>query len=340
MATYDLTSSIPASTDLKAGDILNCPYSGTYKTIVLPKGIYKLEVWGAQGGSYSSFYGGYGGYSYGELTLTQETVLYLYAGGQPATNSISQSISPGGYNGGGQGAVRNYSSTYSYGQGGGGASDIRIGQNDLYARVIVAGGGGGSSSVNANTTKCGGGLAGSSPQPDFASTATSAGIGGSFGVGASTCRSKLDYKYGSGGGGGGWYGGGAGVSTFYVNDSTIAYRDYNGGGSGYVYTNTTVSQYPSGCLLNSAYYLNNADTISGNISIIDYSGLTTIGHSGHGACRITVIKVINGTPFRIKINDSTWKEAVSGWIKVDSTTWKEITNYYLKTNSSNWSSGG
>lgn len=48
MATYDLTSSIPSSSSLKTGDILNCPYSGTYKSITLPKGTYKLECWGAQ----------------------------------------------------------------------------------------------------------------------------------------------------------------------------------------------------------------------------------------------------------------------------------------------------
>jgi hypothetical protein len=47
MATYDLTSSIPSSSFLKTGDILNCPYSGTYKSITLPKGTYKLECWGA-----------------------------------------------------------------------------------------------------------------------------------------------------------------------------------------------------------------------------------------------------------------------------------------------------
>ena len=31
MATYNLTSSIPNIYDLRDGDILNCPYSGTYK---------------------------------------------------------------------------------------------------------------------------------------------------------------------------------------------------------------------------------------------------------------------------------------------------------------------
>jgi hypothetical protein len=82
--TYDLTSSspIPAATDLRTGDIINCPYSGTHKTITLPKGTYKLECWGAQGGSYNTTYvGGKGGYSYGTLTLTEDTILYLYAGG-------------------------------------------------------------------------------------------------------------------------------------------------------------------------------------------------------------------------------------------------------------------
>ena len=42
MTTYDLTSSIPSS--VKTGDILNCPYSGSVKSITLPKGQYKLEV--------------------------------------------------------------------------------------------------------------------------------------------------------------------------------------------------------------------------------------------------------------------------------------------------------
>ena len=31
MAIYDLTNSIPAASSLATNDILNCPYSGTYK---------------------------------------------------------------------------------------------------------------------------------------------------------------------------------------------------------------------------------------------------------------------------------------------------------------------
>lgn len=75
--------------------------------------------------------------------------MYIYVGGTPATNSSNRTAVTGGFNGGGNGYNRYYNSTYTYGQGGGGATDIRIGTDSLYARVIVAGGGGGSASVDA-----------------------------------------------------------------------------------------------------------------------------------------------------------------------------------------------
>jgi hypothetical protein len=132
MSTYDLTSSIPSK--VRTGDILNCPYSGTYKSITLPVGTYKLEVWGAEGGyRSSSSYSGKGGYSVGTITFTSETTVYLYAGGAGNTAPGSATIKVGGFNGGGY--------RYSY-SGGGGGSDVRIGSTSLYARVIVAGGGG------------------------------------------------------------------------------------------------------------------------------------------------------------------------------------------------------
>ena len=89
MATYNLTSSIPSSSSLKTGDILNCPYSGSAKSITLPKGTYKLECWGAQGGNagyysytHSIANGGKGGYSTGVITLSSSVIVYLYTGGQ------------------------------------------------------------------------------------------------------------------------------------------------------------------------------------------------------------------------------------------------------------------
>ena len=159
MTTYDLTSTTP--TKLKTGDILNCPYSGTYKTVTLPKGTYKLEVWGAQGGTRSTTYGngGKGGYSVGTLTLTTPKTVYLYAGGSGSSAGSSTSFTGGGYNGGGN-------SKY-YGGGGGGGSDIRIGSTSLYARVIVAGGGGGAQGRSSSSYKASGGAGGGTSSSSF-----------------------------------------------------------------------------------------------------------------------------------------------------------------------------
>lgn len=139
MATYDLLSSTPTS--FKKGDILNCKYSGAVKQITLLKGKYKLECWGAQGGSYdSSYVGGKGGYSVGVVTLKENTVLFLYVGQQNNTYASSAgSTSGSAFNGGGYGTTSYYRSTYTYACAGGGGTDIRIGEDSLYARIIVAG---------------------------------------------------------------------------------------------------------------------------------------------------------------------------------------------------------
>lgn len=260
---------------------MNFSYTGSVQTATLDPGKYILECWGAQGGSYSSYSGGAGGYSIGTITLSQRTNLYIYVGGQPATQTSTGATS-GGFNGGGAGCSRTYNYS-TYGQGGGGASDIRIGQDSFYARVIVAGGGGGSSSEDSFTTKYGGGTSGGSSASGYGATQTSAGTNGLFGQGGAATTSGTNYNYGSGGGGGGFYGGGA-CSSY--SDSTN-YRTYNGGGSGYVYTSSTAKNYPQGCLLNSSYYLTDAQTIAGNQAFTSPEGTSETGHSGNGFCRIT-----------------------------------------------------
>ena len=272
--TYDLTSTIPNR--IKTGDILNCPYSGSAKSIILPKGQYKLECWGAQGGyRSSSSYGGNGGYSAGILNLTQKTTVYLYTGGAGNTGKTA-----GGFNGGGR---RN-----SY-NGGGGGTDIRIGSNSLYARVIVAGGGGsdGASSIKGGY---GGGTAGGTSPSGYGNggqgaTQTAGGTGtnsGSFGQGGLGSNGSSGY---GGAGGGGWYGG-----SGTVPDSSGDDDKSGGGGSGYVYTTNTATNYPSGCLLNSSYYLTNAQTTAGNTSFTSPTGTNETGHTGNGYVRITVIE--------------------------------------------------
>ena len=250
----------------------NFSYIGSCTTYTAKStGYYNLEVWGAQGGNYNTTYvGGLGGYSKGIVHLEKGTTLYVCVGGQPQTVTTTKTAVPGGFNGGGNGFNRDYSSTYTYGQAGGGATDIRIGQNSLYARVIVAGGGSGSN--NRTSGYAGGGTSGVTGQSGYAGTQTSAGTGGSFGQGGSASTSGNNYKYGASGGGGGFYGGGAGTS---YSDSTN-YDKYSGGGSGYVYTSSTASSYPSGCLLNSTYYLTVASTTQGT-------------NTGHGKATITYI---------------------------------------------------
>lgn len=189
--------------------------------------------------------------------------------------------------------------------GGGGASDIRIGQDSLYARVIVAGGGGGGAGESNSSIKQGGGLTGDSAVEEYKATQTKAGTNGSFGQGADASGST-NYNYGPGGGGGGWYGGGASTN---VSDSSADYRTYNGGGSGYVYTSSTISNYPSGCLLNNSYYLTNASTTTG------YSK----NNPGdlHGYIRITVL-----SPLNVKIDSNTYAPIKAIYTKIDNTTWK------------------
>ena len=277
-SSYALFSFTKTSSNVIEGKVgkinytTNFSYTGECTTYIAKSdGYYNLEVWGAQGGNYNTTYvGGLGGYSKGIVHLTKGTTLYVCVGGQPQTVTTASVAVLGGFNGGGNGFNRAYSGTYTYGQAGGGATDIRIGQNSLYARVIVAGGGSGSN--NRISGYAGGGLSGVTGQSGYAGTQTSAGSGGSFGQGGSATTSGSNYRYGASGGGGGFYGGGA-IASY--SDSTN-YDKYTGGGSGYVYTSSTASSYPSGCLLNSNNYLLKASTTQGI-------------NTGHGKATITYV---------------------------------------------------
>ena len=313
-SSYALFSFTKTSSNVIEGKVgkinytTNFEYTGECTTYIAKSdGYYNLEVWGAQGGNYNTTYvGGLGGYSKGIVHLTKGTTLYVCVGGQPQTVTTTKTAVPGGFNGGGNGFNRDYSSTYTYGQAGGGATDIRIGQNSLYARVIVAGGGSGSN--NRISGYAGGGLSGITGQSGYAGTQTSAGSGGSFGQGGSASTSGNNYKYGASGGGGGFYGGGA---TTSYSDSTN-YDKYSGGGSGYVYTSSTASSYPSGCLLNSNYYLASASTTEAintehGKATITYIGkeLDTVDKSGANK----PVLASNMIPVYYDETNETWKKA-------------------------------
>lgn len=286
------------SNNIKTGDILNFNYTGAVQSITLPKGTYTLECWGAQGGNGctgNSYKGGAGGYSKGTLTLAKTETLYIYVGGQgvSAAASGNGNIREGGFNGGGSG--RDWGSTGHGGGGGGGASDIRIITDSFYARVIVAGAGGGASDNGA------GGAGGGTSGISSSSSAGTATGGSGFGQAAASSYTSGE----CGGGGGGWYGGYGGSSENYSG----------GGGSGYVYTSSSASNYPSGCLLNSSYYLTDAQTIAGNQTFKSPTNTNETGHSGNGYCRITVIECSN-TALYVRINNS-MKKATAFYFKLN-----------------------
>lgn len=299
--------------NIKTGDILNFDYTGAVQSVTLPKGTYKLECWGAQGGNRSQDSAsatvtgsGLGGYSIGTLTLTQLTTCYIYVGGQGGMSSSTGNVKvEGGFNGGG---FASHESTGEPGNGGGGATDVRIAQDSLYARIIVAGGGGGSGEDN-ETGGYGGGKTGGAGSGNTSLTQASQTSGGTnsfgFGLGGNT--------YNGGAGGGGWYGG---ASRYSVSSySTGSDSEGGGGGSGYVYTSSTAKNYPSGCLLNSSYYLTDAQTIAGNNSFVSPTGSSETGHSGNGYCRITVIECKN-TALYARINNSI-KKATAFYFKLN-----------------------
>lgn len=293
--------------NIKTGDILNFDYTGTVQTVTLPKGTYKLECWGAQGGYSSSNsgievgMGGKGGYSAGTITLNQKTLIYIYTGG---VGSISgNGKADGGFPNGGSSWA---SSTNEGAGGGGGSSDIRIGTDSLYARVIVAGGGGGGGEDNETGGYGGGETGGTSGSGTPGSQTAPSGY---FGIGGHT-------SYDGGGGGGGWYGAyPAGGQTTPATGSSGSDTSGSPGGSGYVYTSATASNYPSGCLLNSSYYLSAAKTIAGNTSFTSPTGSSETGHSGNGYCRITVIECKN-TALYTRINNS-MKKATAFYFKLN-----------------------
>lgn len=164
---------------LPAGTTFKFDYTGAVQSIDLPAGRYKLQCWGAQGGSVTGTYaiaGSKGGYSEGVLVLTEPKTLYIFVGGKGTdyTSSASQtstSVVNGGWNGGGAGLrTARYDSGdtdgRSFPRGGGGATDIALvtstmsyssgrtnrSSESLLSRIIVAGGGAGASARYTITT--------------------------------------------------------------------------------------------------------------------------------------------------------------------------------------------
>lgn len=225
-------------------------YTGSEQTYTVKlDGKYKLEVWGAQGGSYNSeYYGGYGGYSVGTVELKKNQMIYVYVGGQGTILNDNSDYIPGGFNGGGRGANKdaNVIST-----SGGGATHVATKSGLLSSlegykdNILIVSAGGGGTSYQSGTYSgvggSGGGYIGSDGtntmtdyKPGAGGTQSSGGnsgggvannqergTSGSFGQGGNG-------NYYSGGGGAGLYGGGAsnqsgaGGGSSYIGNSLLS----------------------------------------------------------------------------------------------------------------------
>ena len=238
--------------------------SGSYTYTIPRTGLYKLETWGAQGGTvvYSSttYRGGYGGYSTGMVSLKKGDILYLNVGGA-GTGGISSSTFAGGYNGGGAIASTNTTTDHYHASGGGATHIATKGgllstlSSDINSILIVSGGGGGGYRHTAGTgySSIGGegggylgtnstlggsngkqGLGGSQTEGGkyTGSTESTSTMFGSFGQGGTTNKS-----WGSAGGGG-FYGGGASFANTVANGNSGG-----GGGSGYIGNSLLTDKY-------------------------------------------------------------------------------------------------
>ena len=273
-------------------------YTGGEQSLAISKaGIYKLEVWGAEGGGPEGNTGGVGGYSKGLIYLNSSTTAYINIGGQGSLSSNTiKSIASGGYNGGGDGINSNSRCTKFLTGSGGGATHIALKSGTLNALeeyrqdvIIAAGGGGGGNYCNEEnhgTGGSGGGFIGNSSYhlgTDY--KANGNGLGGS--QSSYGCSTTGDYcgTFGSGfstnklgvGAGGGFYGGGG--------------SEINGaaGGSGYIGNSLLMNKlmYCNDCMESSKV---STKTITTTCSEEDPTGNCT--KKGSGYAKITFLTSI------------------------------------------------
>ena len=287
-------------------------YTGSEQTYIAPTdGYYNLEAWGAQGGNidntitskfptYNAYYGGYGGYSKGEIQLKKGDILYVNVGGKGEPASFANSKGKGGYNGGGSGGVGPYNYWFNSRKepnpirsaGGGGATHIATKsgilsslENSKNQIILVSGGGGGSnaSEYYNKIAGTGGGISGGLGYIYNGSYVNggSQNTGYAFGKGQdghdSLQGTNADAE-GSGGGGGGFYGGYSYQGTETKSDAAGA------GGSGYI---------GNSLLTNKVMYCYNCtasnDTSTKTVSTTNVSAnpVSNYAKKGNGYAKIT-----------------------------------------------------
>ena len=199
-------------------NVIDFDYTGTVQSFTsVNAGLYRLEAWGAQGGSYDSTYvGGYGAYATGVISVKAETTLYVVVGGAGVGNELGYTgTTLGGYNGGGNGNVIN---TDVFSASGGGASHVALitgelktleAYKDYNGILITAAGGSGAYGYVPNSNHWWSGVSGGGITGGYNNNASQAGnqtSGYAFGAGGDQTGQTI-VNTNHAGGGGGWYGG-------------------------------------------------------------------------------------------------------------------------------------
>ena len=282
------------------------------------KGRYLIECWGASGSlPVSEFVRG--AYSSGILEVQNPITLYAYLGNVGTLNGIAT------FNGGGRGSVQGnsgggatdfrlvngsfssleglisrvivagggaglnqysdytpyYENTYEYGNGGSqeGGSGYLIRNSDVPHITIASGG-----------SQKEGGLSGYCTSHCEGNYPINMNYRGKLGIGADAQNSKYTT-----GGGGGYFGGGAGGVTDYVVGSGV-------GGSSYVSGHPKCSSIVPNHSSDIGYDVDESSSIhhsgiefymptmiSGNENMVEPNGAISIGHSGPGYAKITIL---------------------------------------------------
>ncbi|MDC0803983.1 glycine-rich protein [Clostridium paraputrificum] len=243
----------------------NFNYANYVQNVSLPPGRYKLECWGACGGTLGASDWtecAKGGYSKGEVILKKRTNLCICVG-QSGYEKLDtgSTLTRTGFNGGGRTNAHGINGNY-YSKYGGGATDIRAyytratwdSAEGLLSRILVAGGGGGTKNNYA--------------------AARSIGHGGGY-VGENGIGRDRDFC-----GGGSQYQGGTSYDTEEYHGS-LGKGGYGGigvgGGSGYALTKDSYKS--AGYIPTSEYWLENV--------VMESGGNTT---KSDGYAKITLLK--------------------------------------------------
>ena len=313
--------------DENVGKSWDFDYTGGEQTFTTPvTGTYKLETWGASGGTVdTSYYGGYGGYSTGTIKQTKENIMYVNVGGNGTGATKTGESLTGGYNGGGN--VTGSREVNHMTASGGGAthiasisgilSTLENNKNDIF--IVSGGGGGGRNQSNHSEAArwgfggSGGGMNGGGPKSSLASTT-------SYTVVSSLAGTQTSgYAFGQGesvsvqsAGGGGFYGGYSG------SHNRNPYTGSGAGGSGYIGSSllTEKSMYCYECQESSE---ESTKTIS--TTCVNSTPKENCAKQGNGYARITLMS----SPETITTDKVTIKAQESDTQVINNMTGKSVT---------------